>query len=68
MKKNIVILSLFALCAGVLVRLNRHKPNNQYELLVYQDHFKIMDGERQVINATWEKDAPLEKVIISDNQ
>lgn len=73
MKKNILITVLFILCGWELVRLHQMsrpviKPNNQYELLIYQDSYTIMDGRRVVGYFNWENNPKLDSIIKYDNQ
>lgn len=44
------------------------KPNNQYELLVYPDHFALYDGSKFVALGSWENHKGLEQLIAKDNQ
>lgn len=73
MKKNILITILFILCGWEFVRLHQMsrpaiKPNNQYELLIYQDSYTIMDGSRVVGYFNWENNPKLDSIIKYDNQ
>lgn len=44
------------------------KPSNQYELIIYRDHYTIMDGSRVVGYFTWEGNPKLDSIIKIDNQ
>jgi hypothetical protein len=73
MKKNILITVLFLLCGWELARLHQMsrpviKPNNQYELLIYQGGYTIMDGSRVVGYFNWENNPKLDSIIKYDNQ
>lgn len=44
------------------------KPNNQYELLVYPDHFDLYDGKKFVAMCGWDSCRVLETIVSNDNQ
>jgi hypothetical protein len=44
------------------------KPGNQYELLIYQGGYTIMDGTRTVGYFNWENNPKLDSIIKYDNQ
>jgi hypothetical protein len=44
------------------------KPNNQYELIIYQDHIDLKDGKRIVVeNISWDSVGELKRIIEQDN-
>lgn len=44
------------------------KPGNQYELLIYQDSYTIMDGRRVVGYFNWKNNGKLDSIIKYDNR
>lgn len=64
------VLVLLILIGGLTVRahqLNR-RPNNQYELLCYPDHYVLKDGRRTVDTIKAGQDKVLDSLIEQDNR
>lgn len=69
-----VVLVLLVLIGGMLVQSYRmlprpvSKPNNQYEILVYPDHYDLKDGSQPVGTIKVGDDTTLDILIERDNQ
>lgn len=71
---NKILIMFFIFCFAIVLLVvvddsvkQKKKPNNQYELFIYQDHAELKDGNRKVGNRQWERNPQIDSLIKADN-